>query len=180
MLKDGVTTWTPVLISEQFLLGPTLSILVTLALPIFNVAGYYVAAALDKRFFKNEVLTSAVLFCVAAAALCVAALFGGNIFVLLAALILATAAMNGVNTMIISMLPLRFASLGKAAGVTGLFNSFTYMGSGISCYGIGALADSYGWNAMSALWLAAAVAGAGVCCMALKKWREYLNSRLDK
>ena len=60
-------------------------------------------------------------------------------------MMLITGCTYGVNLMLISRLPKYFAGLGMVSTVSGLLNAFTYVGSAVSTYAFGAVAESSGW-----------------------------------
>ena len=62
MLRDGVTNWMPSFLLETFGLNEENSIVSTVILAIFTMISYSAFAALQKRFFKNEVTCAATIF----------------------------------------------------------------------------------------------------------------------
>lgn len=60
ILKDGVTTWVPTFITENFLMSPSYSILITTVLPIINLTGAYAARYVFKKCGEREVMASVV------------------------------------------------------------------------------------------------------------------------
>ena len=70
-----------------------------------------------------------------------------------------SALLMGVNTLLLTFLPLRFSIYGRASGVAGLFNFCAYLGAGCSGVISGWLADLGGWNTTVLLWLALCVLG---------------------
>lgn len=69
MLKDGVTTWIPTFLEENFGLTAAASILSTTIVPIINLGGVYFASWINRRFVKNEVLSAVYFFIVGLTAL---------------------------------------------------------------------------------------------------------------
>ena len=174
MIRDGVTAWTPALINARFNLGSSLSVLITALVPLVSILGVYTSHLLNRRLFKNELLTSAILFFIAVISFILLAAWGTNsIFLLLLCLASAISVMHGVNTMLISMVPLYFAESGKSATVTGAMNSFTYLGSGISAFAIGVITAERGWDAAIASWIAIAAAGLIICLICTKIWGKF-------
>lgn len=177
ILKDGVTTWVPTYISETFRLGSSASVVASTVLPIVNLSGAYVASWLNRKWCKNEMLTAGVLFAAAALTLCCLIVFGNsNMLFAVVLLAVTTSAMHGVNTMTISMIPLHFAKMGKVAGTTGLLNAFTYVGSAVSGYGIGAVSGTMGWNFTILLWIAIAALGVLLCLSVTRRWARFKES----
>lgn len=177
ILKDGVTTWVPTYISEIFQMGSSASILATTLLPIINLSGVYAASWLNRKYFKNEMLTSGFFFILAVAAL-LCLIWFGEVNVILAVLLLAitTSSMIGINTMTISVIPLYFAKSGKSASATGVLNSFTYIGSAVSSYGIGAISGAMGWNFTIGVWIGIAAVGLVFCIATSRCWIRFKNA----
>lgn len=180
ILKDGVTTWIPTYIREVFGMESAVSIISTTVIPIFNLSGVYLAAFVNRNFFRNELQTSAAFFVVCAGALVLLRLFGGSS--LLAALFffgVGTTAMMAVNTMLVSVVPIYFAPYGKSSTASGLLNSSAYAGGAISTYGIGVLSEFAGWNATILIWALLAAAGMGFCLIGKKYWEQFIKKGVE-
>ena len=134
ILRDGITTWMPVYISETFGLSNSVSILTAAVLPVFSILSIYLASALLERL-RNEFTASALLF--GAAAACSALLVflyqhGPVPSVIL--MTLTAGCMYGINLFLISRLPAHFSRFGKVATVSGILNASTYVGSSLSAW----------------------------------------------
>jgi OPA family glycerol-3-phosphate transporter-like MFS transporter len=159
MLRDGVTNWMPSFLLETFGLNEENSIVSTVILAIFTMISYSAFAALQKRFFKNEVTCAATIF--GGSAVICAALFAVNLLAPRAALVpslvlmaLTVAGMHGVNLMLISIVPRRFVVFGKVSTYSGILNASTYVGAALSTYGFAALAEIFDWNFTILTWVA--------------------------
>ncbi len=178
VLKDSVTTWMPTFIIDTYHLGSAVSILSTVVMPIFSMLCLYLASFLNDRIFRNEAVTSSVLFAFAFIGSIGIRLFAGNSPVLsLFFGTVITSAMYGANLMLITAVPTYFARYGKASTLTGILNAFTYVGSAVSTYGIGALSENFGWNAALLAWLFAAGVGTILCILSIRRWTRFLNTR---
>ncbi len=174
ILKDGVTTWVPTYISEIFQMGSSASILATTLLPIINLSGVYVSSWVNEKWLKNEMLTSSFFFVLSILALlCLIFLGNRNVFLAVLLLSITTSSMVGINTMIICVIPLYFAKSGKSASATGVLNSFTYLGSAVSSYGIGAISGAMGWNFTIVVWIAIAAIGLVFCLVTSRRWLHF-------
>lgn len=174
ILKDGVTTWVPTYISEIFQMGSSASILATTLLPIINLSGVYVSSWVNEKWLKNEMLTSSFFFVLSILALlCLIFLGNRNVFLAILLLSITTSSMVGINTMIICVIPLYFAKSGKSASATGVLNSFTYLGSAVSSYGIGAISGAMGWNFTIVVWIAIAAIGLVFCLVTSRRWLRF-------
>ena len=173
-LKDGVTTWAPAFLTENFGVSSSFSILAAMALPVVNLIGVYGASWMNRRHLRNEVLTAGVCFFISAAAL--GLLFAcGNYNIILSIILLAlvTSAMLGVNTMLISLMPAFFTNAGKVAAISGILNAMAYLGSAVSSYATGAVAQYRGWNDTIFLWILAAVFGISICAFTTLRWKKF-------
>lgn len=182
-LRDGIESWLPTLYSEAFGAGVSESTLLSVILPIFSIVSITLVTALHrKRLFNNEVSGSLVLF--AFALICAALLvvfigLKGRIFgfisLILASLI--SAAMHGVNFLLISCLPGRFAHTGRAATVGGICNSCIYVGAAISTYGIALLSERFGWGSTVLSWCAILIIAILFSALSRIKYTATLNGR---
>ena len=180
MLRDGVTNWMPSFLLETFGLSEENSIVSTVILAIFTMISYSAFSALQKRFFKNEVTCAAAIF--AGSAIVCAGLFLVNTFAPKAALVpslilmaLTVAAMHGINLMLISIVPRRFAVFGRVSTYSGILNASTYVGAAISTYGFAALAEAFDWNFTILTWVAISLVGALLCFFAARIWQRHLD-----
>ena len=157
-LRDGIESWLPTLYSEAFAKDVSSSTLVSIILPIFSILSISIVTFLyRKHVLSNEVSGSAVLFGVSLvlAIPLVFLLNNNDAFSRIAALFITAficGAMHGVNFLLISCLPGRFARVGRSATVSGVCNSCVYVGAAISTYGIALVSNSKGWSFTAATW----------------------------
>lgn len=166
-LRDGITTWMPTYINEVYSLGSSISILTGVILPIFSIICFRITLWLRNNKVKNEVGLSAYIFIAGAAAAVLLLLTSSKsaaLSVVLAAVL--TGAMHGVNLLLVCMVPSYFKNTSTASGV---LNSFTYIGSAISTYGIALISEALGWSATIAAWALLAGAGVVLCILAAKR-----------
>ncbi len=176
MLRDGITSWVPTYLAENFAMGNETSILSTVSLAIFSVFAIWGARVFCKRFFKNEVSCAAVIFLISAVACGILLFFfGSGAAPAVVCMTLITGAMHGINLMLISYVPGRFKKYGNISTVSGVINSFTYIGAAIATYGIAKLSSLFGWKPVLALWLLISLAGAALLFAALPKWKNFIE-----
>lgn len=58
-----------------------------------------------------------------------------------------------VNTLYVSIYPLRYEKQGRVATISGFLNAVAYMGTAISTLGIGILAEHTNWSITVGLWV---------------------------
>ncbi|MDE7045483.1 MAG: MFS transporter, partial [Acetatifactor sp.] len=147
-------------------------VLGTMLIPLCNLLGVSAASMAARRLGDDEVKVAQLFYAVSCGALLVLWLGGDKSGVLaLALLALSTTCMMAVNTMLISVLPAKYAAQGKTSGVSGILNSCVYAGSSASTYGIGALSATAGWKLTILLWVFGAAAAWGICLLC-RLWRK--------
>lgn len=173
VLKDGVTAWVPTYISSSFGLAPSFSVLVTTVLPIVNLAGAYAGWAIYRRMKKNIAKSNMVFFIGSVVSLILLLAFG-RVSVILTVVLLAviTSSMMAVNTLSISVYPLKFEKDGRVSSVSGFLNAMAYIGTAISTFVIGLIVKYRGWQDTIYTWLAITVIASAICLLAVKKIRE--------
>ncbi len=180
ILRDGVTTWMPTLVSDTFRLSSEISILSGIVLPIFSMISYQAAARINDRM-KNEVACAALLFAVGtAAALAMSFLLGTTPIAAVLLMALITGCMHGVNLMLISRLPKYFGKYNKISTVSGLLNAFTYIGSAASTYGFAVLSETFGWHYTVISWFVIAALGTLVALLCIRKWKAFASEAQNK
>lgn len=174
ILRDGVTTWMPSYISETYNMSNMLSILSGMVMPIFGIICSRLAMVVYRRMPTNPVLCAAIFFGIGGGAALGINLFSGSSAAASVGLTaVLTGCMHGVNLMLISMLPPFFQKHGNISFISGLLNSFVYIGSAISTYGIALISERNGWGMTVFLWMLIAVAGTLICTGCLPAWRKF-------
>ena len=176
MLRDGVTTWMPSYISETYNLSSTTSILTGVIMPIFGIACSRLAMIVYRKMPMNPILCAGIFFGVGSvAALGINVLTGSSAAASVGLTAVLTGCMHGVNLMLISMLPPFFQKKGNISFISGLLNSFVYIGSAISTYGIALISESQGWGMTVFLWMLIAVAGTIICAFCIPGWKKFAS-----
>lgn len=177
MLRDGVTTWTPSLISEVFSLPTEHSILTGVFLPLFGMFAFWIVGLINrKEKFKNELYLSALIFSLGAVAAALLALFNGKnpaLSIGLSALL--TGCMHGVNLLLVCVVPARFKKYGNVSFMSGLLNFCTYVGSASATYAIAKIAEKYNWSVTIMIWCVIASLGAIVCFTQIGRWKKFCS-----
>ena len=180
-LRDGIETWLPTLYSEAFGRGASESILVSVILPVFSILSVMLIKILHKNsLFNNEASGTAALFFLAvllcvplAFFISVQAVWARAVSLVLTALV--CSAMHGINFLLISCLPGRFARFGRASTVSGITNSFIYIGAAAATYGIALISDYLGWTVTIITWIAIALLGAVMAVPAFRRYTAFIS-----
>ena len=175
VLRDGVTNWMPSYLLETFGLPEEQAIVVTVILAVFSMVSFSAFDWVQRRFLHNEVFCSAVIFAGAAACALLLWLVCNAASVALSALLMAliVGCMHGVNLMLITVVPKRFAQSGRVSTYSGLLNACTYIGAALSTYGFAALAQGAGWRFTILIWMLTALTGCILCLAAASPWQKF-------
>lgn len=176
ILKDGVTQWVPTYVSDFFAVSPSTATAITMILPVINLTGAYAASYLNRKFFRNEMATCVSLFAVSIAALAMLFFFGKYSMVAAVVFIaMSTASMLGVNSMLLTFIPLHFGAVGRSSSVTGFLNACSYIASALSSVTIGFIAQNCGWNLTVISWIGVALFGTLACLAGVRFWAKGLK-----
>ncbi len=176
ILRDGVTTWMPSYIAETYQLDNRLAILTGVIMPLFGVLCVRLSIAIYRKMPENPILCAGIFYAIGGgAALGISFLSGHSAAVSVALTALLTGCMHGANMMLISMLPPFFQKKGNISFVSGLLNSFVYIGSAISTFGIAVLSEHSGWGNVTFLWFLIAGLGTALCILLLPSWKKFLR-----
>ena len=160
IIRDGVNTWMPTILTERFHMANWTSVLLTTARPLVAFVGSFTMIRVDKKI-KNYVLECGIVFALAGVFLLVLVLCGnaGGWLVTFLPLVIVYCMMCGINGLITAIYPMSVDKRINAGMVAGLVDGFCYVGSAISGYGIGAISDgSNGWGTVFVLFLVIALA----------------------
>lgn len=173
LLRDGITTWLPSCVADLGGFDTSSSILSAVVLPIFTIVCVRFAAWLFRKM-RHETTESALLFGVStAAALVMFIWLDAHALLLVACMAIITGCMHGINLMLICRLPAHFAAHGCVAGMSGLLNCATYVGSALSTYAIAAVSEHFGWGPTVFIWVIAAAVSGLLCITAHRTWLKF-------
>lgn len=152
LVKDGLTSWTPDILSSLYETPAWLSILLTLLLPLLAIFGVRVATKIQKHT-DNFIGTCTLLFGGSAVlvGMVILLLKTSLISVTIGCFAVVSCLMSGVNNVITSIMPLNLRDKINPGKVAGIMNGFCYLGSTISAYGLGSFADAFGWESVFTL-----------------------------
>lgn len=175
-LKDSVTQWIPTFLNSRFQTGASISLLLTMLLPIINVTGAYFARALFRKL-QNELKVSFVFFGVAAVLLCLLPICSKSVWLSLLCMAGVTNCMFAINVMLITMLPLRLGAYGRVSTVGGLLNAVAYIGCGALNIVAGFVLDKTNgaWDSLFIMWLCLAVIAGIITILCIKPYRKTLR-----
>ena len=177
ILREGIQTWLPSMVSAEFNMDESSSILSTAVLPLLSMVSVLLSNYIYIRL-KNEIKTATIMFSIAAVATIPLGLglkIPALLSIFLAALI--SGCMHGVNHMIVSLIPKRFHKYGLMSTFSGILNSFTYVGAALSTYVFAAASDHLGWGIVKIIWLVIGLSGALICLFKLPRWTKFIKTK---
>ena len=175
-LRDGVTSWTPTLLSETFHMSSSVSILSGVVLPLFAIVSHQITGWVYRKYLKNPLVCASAIFAVGAiAALLLFVVNGKSSVLAVMFLALLVGCMHGANIMLITMVPASYKKYGHVSLIAGVLNSATYIGAAISTYGVAVYAETFGWNSTILLWAGIAAVGGLICISLLKLWKKFVS-----
>ena len=149
LIKDGLTTWVPSILKEEYNVTDSISILLTLLLPIVAVFGNLCALNMHKKI-PDYVTHCGVVF--AAILIFIGIIIGSisfnMIIIMLAGLVIVNFLASSLNSLITSIFPIFMRGKVNSGLYAGVLNGFCYLGSTMSSYGLGIIADNRGWIAV--------------------------------
>ncbi len=152
LTKDGLTTWVPSILKEEFSISDSLSILLTLMLPIIAIFGNLGALKLSYKI-PDYVTQCIVVFSVLGGfiGVIIASISLKLIVLTLVGLVTVNFFASSLNSLITSIFPMFMRGKVNSGLFAGVLNGFCYIGSTISAYGLGFVADCFGW--LSVFWI---------------------------
>lgn len=180
LIKDGLTTWVPSILNEQYELDGALSIILTLALPIVAIFGNAFAICIHKKI-PDFVLQCALMFLISGGIIggVIAGIELNQFVITLIGFTMVCFLISSCNSLITSIFPLFMKGKVNSGRIAGILNGFCYLGSTISSYGLGAIADNFGW--ITVFWVLLFVcvgvcAGAGIYLLIKKSFKSNISN----
>ena len=174
-VKDGLNTWTPVILKERFGVGDSLSIVLTVALPFCGVFGAMLALRMNRKIRDFRALSGSLLLLLS---VCICGILLSmkleSMVLTVAFLGVVSCCAHGINSIMTSIMPFAMRDKVNPGFLAGLMNSAGYVGSTASAYGLGVIADRTDWNTVMYILLFASV---GVTLLA---WGTVLLGHLRK
>ena len=175
LLRDGVTSWMPDLLKDTYQLDSVAAIMSSAILPVFSTVCVIIAGIVYMKL-KNELTSSAIFWAVVVVSLgCLTFTIGRSAILTVVLLALAMSGIQGINHILTTRVPHRFASAGIVSTVAGLLNSATYVGAAVSGYGIAVYSEAYGWRATVVAWLIVAAVGTLALVFSFARWKRFIS-----
>lgn len=180
LVKDGLNTWVPSILKEEYAMTDSLAIFLTLFLPLMGIFGTPLALKLRKKL-PDYIVSCTVCFGVVGVAVAVImwCLQAQQAAVMLVCLLIASFMAGTLNAIVASVFPLYMRKMVNSGIIAGVINGFCYLGSTISSYGLGYIADKKGWTAVFLTLLLFCVF-VYVCCVVYSIIKKALLRKNEK
>ena len=177
LVKDGLTTWVPVILKERYGVPDSIGIILTLVMPLLALFGTAVAVSLNKKVSDFIDLCGITFAFIAVLTFCLTIAGSGTTGIIITLFCLAGVSLltSAANNAITSMAPLYLKKELNAGLFAGTMNGLCYVGSTLSAYGLGAFADGLGWNAVFLL-----LAAASALCVVLSALYSIFKAKAKK
>ncbi len=148
VMKDNISLWMTAFFVAQYAIDLEASAAFVLFIPVVGLIGRLAYPALYKLYKGKErtLIIHAFLLCTAASVLLLFKTIPPIAAILCLSLIYAS--ISVINTYLLSMFPLQFASSGNQSSVSGIMDFFTHLGAGIGSFAFGYLIKYAGYSAM--------------------------------
>lgn len=146
IIRDGITLWAPTFLMEAHGMTIREATASSLFLPAMNLGGILLSGWLTERMGRRAEAATALLFVGAMGMLACMTFISGSAWLATLFLGLASGLTYGVNTLLMGVVPLRYAPLGLVSTVAGLLNFLAYMATGFASAFTGWMVDRTGWN----------------------------------
>lgn len=148
LIRDGLTTWSPSIFYEVHHLPNSMSILLTLGLPLLATLGSFICVSVH-RYIRDYIKLCTIFFIGAAISILVMVLCLPLNMWFITVLCFAVSAlmMAVINNCVTSIVPMELRDMADSGATAGVTNTFCYLGSTLSTYILGSIVDRTGsWN----------------------------------
>ncbi len=146
-ISGGLQSWVPSIIKENFGMSDSLSIFMSILLPLFTLPVAVIAPFLNKKFKGNYILTSLVAFVVGGILVTGVLLFlDVNWLPVIILFTMEALSMGIISNTTTVQVPLTFKGKFDAGFLAGYLNGACYVGMAASTYVLGVVADGIGWT----------------------------------
>ena len=175
-IKDGINTWVPSVLKDEFNFSESFSILLALMLPLVSTMGAAIAKKVHEKIPSHATMN--MIFYLFSAVLCSGILVSlklKSVVSIMICFICVACGMSMINNVITSMFALDYRSRLNAGFAAGLLNTFCYIGSTVTSYTLGSVADNRGWNSVFIIMLVVCLTAAIICLVGLLSERKLIN-----
>lgn len=147
VVRDGIGVWFPSVLIEKFNFDESVSVVTSLVIPLFGILGNFIGVACNKRV--KDFILFGVIFMAATAAFVAVAYVGVacvSVVLLFIGSGFSSCLLYGFGNIMTGKVPMSVPDKKSSGFYAGVMNGAAYVGSTISTYGLGLIADKSGWN----------------------------------
>lgn len=154
VVKDGTQTWASRILKDSYGFSNSISSLFTMVLPLAGVLGAFLGIAIHKKIKNLVALISLFLLGGALSLGLIYFLYADSSTLFIVSVGFLSCFMYAANNIVTNMIPLYLRDKFPSGLLAGLIDGLCYLGSAISSFGLGGIADAGGWNsAFLTLWI---------------------------
>lgn len=175
--REGLNAWVPSILTEIYGMSSTVSIALTLFLPLLGSIGNFLLVILERRY-RNFLMLSIVFTAVATVFTVILTVsFSPDSFVItFACFIIISICCATLANITTSHLPLHYRDSFDTGRMAGIGQGFCYIGSTLSTYTLGYVADRGGWNSVFVM-LSAVISVSAVICITVASLSHRRTAR---
>lgn len=158
VIKDNISSWAPKFFQSNYHFSLSQMQMFLYIIPVIGMIGRLLYPYLYGIFRHKENIVSIVSAVLCFASMLPLVLGVNNIVVAAVCLCFTNAAINVINTSMLSIFPLNFAESGNVPSITGIMDFATYMGAGVGSAFYGATLKNGDFSLMFTSWLLIALA----------------------
>ena len=157
-IKDGLQTWVPSILKEVHGLSDSLSIVLSLVLPLLGIFGAVFSVTIQKKIRDLVCLCGAFISLSVGFLLLIMFELRNSVVITLICFGIIVLVMHAINNIVTSIAPIQLRDCFNSGRMAGTMNACCYIGSTISSYALGVIADHWGWDSVFVIFLVAALA----------------------
>ena len=146
-IRDGVVTWLPSILKNDFGVSDSISMILTMILPEISILGAFLVKWLKKRL-NGHLFLEGLLYTVAGLSIFAILFFYPQKNTALTVFFFALMYLMicGIVNITTSIIPFSIRKYGNVGGISAFLDACCYVGAVCSTYGFGAIADASGDN----------------------------------
>ena len=175
-LDLGTKAWIPTMLMETYDLSASFSVFLTIFMVIINITGVFIADYVIKKVKGNEVKAASTIFLISlpfiAGLLFMKYL---NLYLSVTFMSIFTTLMSAITQVVLLYAPVRFTKFGCVGTTTAILNAFSALGTFVSTYLFGVIAEYFGWTSTIITWVIFALVGFVVFALTSARWKKFIS-----
>lgn len=180
VVNQSVRLYTPAMMMESYTnLNPTISNLLNIFVLISGTTGTIVMRKiLFAKEGRNEVATILFTILVAVTFIVTIKFTGALHYIIILIALCFSSAILSASSLPISFINSAFAKFGKSATAAGIMNAAASLGIVLQSYGFGYVADNFGWDAVTTLYVVLIFVSIALILIVLPLWTKFKKKYL--